>query len=160
MKVNRWTIGKLAGAVSSALLCLLVGVTVLAVALRYVLGTPLSWSEELSTLMMMWIIMIGAVFAKGKDGMLRMDIIFNVMPPRMQRCMAVLQELVHCLLFGMMTYFGYRLAVHAGAKTMPLLGVPMFWLYMALPVGAAGMLLMTLVRLWSDVDGQEEESWD
>ncbi len=160
MKLNRWSIGDVAGAAAAALLCVLVLMTVLAVALRYVAGSPLAWSEELSTLMILWIVMIGAVYAKRKDAMLRMDIFFNLMPPGLRRVLTILQEIIHCLLFGLMIYFGFKLALHAGAKTLPLLGVPVFWLYASLPVGACGLLLMSLFSLWDAVTGEKEASWD
>ena len=157
MKLDRWSIGDVAGTISAGLLCVLVIVSVFAVGMRYLAGDPLAWGEEFSILVLLWLIMSGAVYAKRKDSMLRMDIVYNLLPVRLRHILDVAQELVHCALFGLMIFYGYKLAAHAGAKTMSLLAVPMFWLYISLPVGAAGLLLMSLSRLWGMAAGKREE---
>lgn len=154
---HRWNPGDLAGSLAAGLLLILVILSVSAVALRYIVGNPLSWSEELSVLMLLWIIMIGAVYAKRKNAMLCMDIIYNLMPARLRGILDVVQELVHCTLFCLMIVYGYKLAVHVGSKTMPLLGLPVFWLYLSLPVGAAGLLIVSLLRLRNLLAGKREE---
>ena len=156
MKLNRWFIGDLAGNIAAILLAALVIVAVSAVLLRYIAGSPLSWSEEFEVLTLIWIIMIGAIYAKRNNTLLRMDILFNVLPASVRRPLAIFQELVHCGIFFLMIRYGYGLAMQVGAKTMPLLGIPLFWLYLALPVGACGMLIITLIQLYDMITGKGE----
>lgn len=156
MAWNKYSLGDLAGWISSIILVWLVVLAVTAVFMRYVAEAPLAWAEEMEQLSLLWIILTGAVFAKSRKALLRVDILYNLFPAGARRVLSIFQELVHCVIFGLMVYYGYKLAAHVGAKTMPLTGIRMFWLYLSLPVGACGMGIITLIQLWELVTGREE----
>lgn len=157
MKLSRWIVADVCGFVSSVMLALLVGVAITAVFLRYIAGNPLSWSEEFEIFTLLWIIMTGAVVAKKNNGLLRVDILVNLLPLTAQRFITIITELVHVLVFCLMIYFGYNLAMQLGTKTMPLLGIPLKWMYISLPVGASGMLIITLIQLYDLITKKEAE---
>lgn len=160
MKAKKWLVGDCAGWIAGLMLAFLVCVAVGAVFFRYVAGAPLSWAEEMETLTMLWIIMVGGIYAQRNGTLLRMDLLYNLLPRSAQRISDIIHEVVLSAMFGVMAWFGWKLALQVGDKTLPLLGVKLFWLYLSLPVGAAGMLLMTLVRLYGRLTGQTGERAD
>jgi len=157
MKVTRWIIGDLAGIVAACLLSCLVLLAVGAVIFRYVVGAPIAWTEEVQTLLLLWIIMIGMIYGKRKNLLLRMDIVYNMLPSGIRRGLAIFQELVNIILFCMMAYYGYKLALQVGAKLSSMLQIPLLWLYLSLPVGAVGALIITLLQLNELIRGREVE---
>ena len=155
MKLTRWSIADLAAIIASGMLAILVGVAISAVFLRYILGTPLSWAEEVEIFTLLWTIMTGAIYAKRNNSLLRVDILVNLLPPSGQRALAILNEFIHIGIFSLMIYYGYNLAIQLGTKSMPLLGIPLKWLYISLPVGAAGMLIITIFQLYELITNKE-----
>jgi TRAP-type C4-dicarboxylate transport system permease small subunit len=160
MKYDKWIIGEVAGNIAACLLACLVAFAVSAVLFRYLFHAPIAWAEEVESLALLWIIMIGAVYAKRKNTLLRMDILYNLMPPSARRYVAIFQELAHCSIFCLMIVYGYRLALQVYDKGTSLLNISLYWLYLSLPVGACGMLLMTVFRLGRMIRDREDEPWD
>ena len=157
MKLSRWFLGDLAGIMAAALLVALVTLAVSAVVFRYAVGAPLAWAEEVESLLLLWIIMIGLVYGKRKNMLLRMDILLNLFSPGVRRVVMIIQECVHVGMFGLMAYYGYTLALQVGSKGTSMLGIPLYWLYISLPIGAAGALVIAAVQLYCQVTGQEAE---
>ena len=157
MKVTRWFVGDLAGVIAGCLLSCLVMLAVGSVIFRYIVGAPIAWTEEVQTLLLLWIIMIGLIYGKRKNILLRIDIFYNMLPPGMRRAVSIFQELVHVVLFCMMAYYGYKLALQVGTKLSSMLQIPLLWLYLSLPVGAVGALIITLLQLNELLRGREVE---
>jgi TRAP-type C4-dicarboxylate transport system permease small subunit len=153
---GKWFVGDVAGILSTCLLSILIILAVSAVVFRYLVGSAIAWTEEIETFLMIWIIMIGAIYAKRTNSLLKMDIFFNMAPPAVKRFLGIFQELVHCGIFLLMIIYGYRLAVQVGNKGTSLLEIPLYWLYISLPIGAGGMLLVTLAQLYDLIRGQED----
>jgi TRAP-type C4-dicarboxylate transport system permease small subunit len=161
MKYDKWIVGEIAGGVAACLLACLVVFAVSAVLFRYLFHDPIAWAEELESLGLLWIIMIGAIYAKQKNSLLRMDILYNMMSPATRRYISILQEFAHCLIFCLMIVYGYRLALQVQGKGTSLLNIPLYWLYLSLPVGACGMLLMTLLRTGALIRAKgTDQSWE
>lgn len=156
MKLSRWSVAELAGWVSAGFLSCLVITAVSAVFLRYVFKTPLMWAEELEVLFMLWLIMTGSIYAKRHNLMLRVDILYNLLPPSCKRGIDIFQESFFCVIFCIMGYYGYMLATQVAIKTMPMLGLSMYWLYLSLPVGAIGMLIVSVFQLYALFTAKEE----
>ncbi len=157
MKSSRWLLGDIAGNVAACLLAFLVVMAVSAVVFRYLVGAPLAWAEEVEQLTLLWIIMVGLIYGKRKNLLLRMDILYNLLPERTRHYVSVFQECVHCVLFALMAFYGYKLALQVGSKPTSMLGIPQFWLYVSLPVGAAGSLVITLIQLYDLLFGKEAD---
>jgi TRAP-type C4-dicarboxylate transport system permease small subunit len=154
-------IGEAAGGIAACLLACLVIFAVGAVLCRYLFHAPIAWAEEVESLGLLWIIMIGAIYAKKRNTLLRMDILYLMLPPAARRCAAIFQELAHCAVFCLMIVYGYRLALQVYDKGTSLLNIPLYWLYLSLPVGACGMLLVTLAQLGGMICGKgDDQPWD
>lgn len=155
MKLSRWSIADACAIIASCMLGILISIAVIAVFLRYAMGRPLAWAEEIEIFTLLWTIMTGAVYAKKQKTLLRVDILVNLMPPRVQHLLSIISELLHVGIFCLMIYYGYNLAMQLGTKSMPLLGIPLKWLYISLPVGAFGMLVVTIFQLYDLITNKE-----
>lgn len=92
----------------------LVGMLVLVISdpiLRYLVGKPFYWSNEVSTFMMieMCLISIGVGFAKGKH--VRVTLIFNRLPGKVQDVLWIVASLITLFYSGLLMYAVTRLAL-------------------------------------------------
>ncbi|TQS73068.1 TRAP transporter small permease [Rhodobacteraceae bacterium] len=125
----------------------LVVITTAAVVARYLLGTPIQWTEEMSGLLMIWIVFLGAIGCEIEDSHLRIDVVTNLLNKAMQRGLDMVVGLASAGLLGWMAWLGYELAERAAMKKTQILRVSWFWLDIAVTVGAAAMAIVMLVRV-------------
>jgi TRAP-type C4-dicarboxylate transport system permease small subunit len=78
-----------AAAVSAALMAAVLGVVLLGVARRYLFGAPLTWSDELTVILFMWSVFWTAAFAVPLREHVAFDLVFETLPPRAARIVAI-----------------------------------------------------------------------
>ncbi|MEJ8821377.1 TRAP transporter large permease subunit [Variovorax humicola] len=114
---------------------------------RFVLHAPLVWSDELSSILFLWLAMFGAAVALRRGEHMRMTAVVSSAGPQG----AALLEAVAtgaCLVFlAMVLYPAWDFASEEAAVTTPALGISNAWRAAALPVGLALMTLFAVLRL-------------
>jgi C4-dicarboxylate transporter, DctQ subunit len=128
--------GKLDDWLGAALVVVLVLNTVCSVFMRYVLDAPLQWVEELAIAVFIWTIMIGMVSAMKARMHISIDILVLLLPPTAQRVSRICNDLLSAVILVVIGVLGLQLAFESGGKIMPLLGIPYFYIDIAVPVGA------------------------
>ena len=76
---------KLAGGVAVALIATMFASFLLQIFFRYVLGRPLGWTEEVTVLCWVWVVLWTAAFLISDREEVRFDIIYTAVPPRVRR---------------------------------------------------------------------------
>jgi TRAP-type C4-dicarboxylate transport system permease small subunit len=112
---------------ANIVLSILVGLMVLTVLLqvfyRYVLLSPLSWSEELARFTFVWITFLGGAMALGKHLHFGIDYFVNKFPPKLRELLeAMTTSLV--LVFVIVLFFK-GVAVAGAARTFKSAGLGM-----------------------------------
>ena len=127
-----------------AALCLIVALQVLA---RYLLAHPLSWTEELSTILFVWITMIGASLALKNGEHFAVELLHPRLGPRARLTLRsfVLAVLVACSLLLLVK--GGEFAWRNRLSLTPTLELPRAVPYAAIPFGGALMLVRSLAML-------------
>src|SRR5215212_8723674 len=87
---------RLAAAVSALLIAAVLLAVLLGVARRYGVGVPLSWTDELSAVLFVWMVFWTAAFAVPLGEHVAFDLALESLPPRAQRVIAI----VACTLVG------------------------------------------------------------
>jgi TRAP-type C4-dicarboxylate transport system permease small subunit len=135
-------------------LTLLMGALVLdvlwQVASRYLLRRPSSWTDELATMLIVWVALLGASVAFIRRSHLGVDYFVEKLPPRAR----LLSELLGYALVGL---FAAAVLLVGGIKLVvltllteqvsPALGVKMGYVYLALPVSGGFILLFAVEAL-------------
>ena len=111
------------------------------------------WTEELSRYIFIWISYLALSVAIRKRSSIRVDIIYDKLPERLQNISWIIVETLFLVLTGVITYFGWgqieRLLTfpqHTTALRIPFL-VP----YLILPLGFGLMCLRLLQRIWGQM---------
>lgn len=147
---RRPTIEEIIGA---ALMIGMVIILFIQVVSRFVFSNSLSWSEEISRYMFIWLIYLclGVVALRGEH--IVIDVLVLRMEPRLRR-------ILHTVALGIALVLNIFLLVVAAdiahsiqqiGQTSAALGLPMWTVYAALPVGMLIAIVRTvqaLVRLW------------
>ena len=127
------------------------GVLVLAVLvtatvfLRFVVGSPPHWAEELPRLVLVWTTLVGAVVCSHRRTHLEAGIApLLVRSPRYRRHIHAFNDLVLVALFALLGKAGWDLAQLTMSQTTTALQMPAGILYLAVPVGCAALALVHL----------------
>jgi TRAP-type transport system small permease protein len=109
---------------------------------RFVLGLPLSWSEEFQKFGHIWMVMLAIPVAYRRGAHLGMDMLLRLLPAVTQRLVGLLTELLWLLLA--LAIGRYTLVIMQIAKTQesPGLGLPMDWVYSGMVIGSAYLALV------------------
>lgn len=117
---------------------------------RYVFSLSLSWPEEVSRYLFVWLVFIGSAAAIGAGESLVVDSLSELSPPRYQHILRVIAPIGGLVGIGILVYTSLPLLMGpVGRTASPASGVTLFWVYIAVPVGctlAAIFLIDGLVR--------------
>ena len=118
---------------------------------RYLFNAPPSWSEELARFLQVWIALLASALCIQQGMHLGVDYLLYAVP---QRARAALEVLVHLLVTGFLLLLlvqGTKLLEVAAVQTSPAMGINMWYAYLAVPVGAALMLVESVLKLGESV---------
>jgi len=114
---------------------------------RYGLRQPLIWSDELASILFLWLAMLGAAVAFRRSEHMRMTAIVANTKPSMRAyldCVATCAALAFVILIA---WPSYEYAYEESFITTPALQIPNIWRAAALPVGIGLMALFAFLRL-------------
>ena len=110
---------------------------------RYAMGSQASWTEELARFLLIWIGILGAAYAAGKDMHLAIDLLMPRLKEEGQKRLKILISfLIVLFAFTVMVIGGIRLIyiTHVLGQLSPALRVPMAVIYSVVPL--SGILVV------------------
>ena len=136
-------------------------ITLVAVFFRYVLQSPIIWSEEAARYLMVWSTMLGISIATRQKAHLGIDIFVSMAPKKLQRALEIFSTLMMIVMFVFLTIISIvfiQSAIRTG-NVSPMLRIPFYIIYLALPLGfglSAVRSVQDLVDVIKGVDRKEE----
>jgi len=129
---------------------------------RYVLNASLIWAEELCRYILIWqsFLLIGIAYHQGE--LIVLDVLSGRVSPAIRFLIRLIVALPVCYFLYLMVRHGLVFAGRFSAQTIPaidfiwtsLVGqpahLPIFWVYVSVPVGCAILLIHILAGLVSD----------
>ncbi|HTV74885.1 MAG TPA: TRAP transporter small permease [Candidatus Acidoferrales bacterium] len=115
---------------------LVVGVLVivaLQIVFRFFLHSPLSWSEELATYVLVWTAFLGLAIAQRDHSHISVQIFPKINASPLGRWSAWVGMVV---LFCLIGSGGFNLAIQNGEEQSPAMGLPFWVVYMILPISS------------------------
>ncbi|MBM3521945.1 MAG: TRAP transporter small permease [Alphaproteobacteria bacterium] len=130
-----------------AALVLLVLLVVSAVAVRYfgIFGGSLHWADEAGRFTMIWLAMLGSVVALDRGAHLAVTLLPDALSPTAQRIVTALANLLSAAFVIVLAWKGFELSQRTMRQVSPSLGLPMGYVYLAIPVSAAVMAVQLLL---------------
>jgi tripartite ATP-independent transporter DctM subunit len=114
---------------------------------RYVLHAPLIWSDELASMLFLWLAMLGAAVAFRRSEHMRMTAVIASAGPAMRAYLDVFATCAALAFLLLVVRPAYDYAYDESFITTPALQISNTWRAAALPVGICLMALFSLLRL-------------
>lgn len=136
------------GLVCCSLLAGLVVVLAWQVFSRYAMNAPSSSTEEILRYGVIWMSMLGAAYATGQGSHLSVDMLRDRLSRTGKLRLDAVIALGFILFAGVVLIWGgWKGVAIASRQTSAVMQIPMSWVYLALPVSGALMILYSLLNL-------------
>lgn len=141
------TIGATVEVITALLVLVEIFVLLAGVTSRYIFRSPITWSDELASILFLWLAMLGAVVALRRGEHMRMTALVGKAGPAKREFLDTF-ALVAALAFLLpLVPLSFEFAHEEVIVTTPALGISSAWRASALPVGITLMLILGLLRL-------------
>lgn len=113
---------------------------------RFVLHSPLDWSEVLTRAAIIWAVMLGTALAFRQGSMIAVEFLRERMRGRALRITNALIHLVSLGFMAFLAWMGAQMTYRVRFQSIAGLEVSISWVYLAIPVGATLACLAILLR--------------
>ena len=119
---------------------------------RYVLHQPLIWSDELASMLFLWLAMLGAAVAFRRAEHMRMTAVIGSAPPAVRFYLDAVATCAALAFLLLIVHPAYEYAYEESFITTPALQISNSWRASALPVGICLMAVFAMLRLAREGD--------
>ena len=136
-------------------MCVVVGWNV---GLRYLTGNSLPWADEVARYTMIWMCFLGAGLALREGAHVALTNFQTALPIGAARALRGVVLMLLTIFFGVMIWMGWDYMSRAQFQLSAALRIRMFWVYAAMPVGFALLIVhLALIARRYLRDGLEAE---
>lgn len=118
---------------------------------RFVLGSPLIWTEEVSRYLFIYCALLGICTVAKYRGHVRIDFFVGLLPAVARKLIEMVFDIAVVVLLCYLIYIGYNMTLMQHRLLMVSLDLPMSWLYGAYPIATALLVLRLVQRLYRDI---------
>lgn len=154
MRVERVTT-RIALVLAVTLLALAATLAFYQVITRFVFNAPSMWSEVASRSLIIWAVFLGAAAAFRSDEMMRVEIIYSLLPPRWHWLLETLIAALCLTFFVVLAWYSAQMGYRVRNQTVAGLDVSIAWAYSALPVGSVFGIIAVIARYLQRVTDHE-----
>lgn len=122
-------------------------VTFMQVVWRFVLKSPLPWSQDVIRLCFTYLVFLGAAYCVKENAHLGIDVVVSLLKPKARRAVDLLISLVLLAFFVFLAYYGVAFTQTGGSQMAPYLPLRMSFYYASVPVSAVLMVFYMLLQL-------------
>ena len=146
----RW-LDSLLGSVIEGAAAILVAVEIVllsaGVIARYLFHSPITWNDELASILFLWLSMLGAVIATRRGAHMQMTSVITHASSRVRARLDILAAVACMALAAVLLHAGWDYAADEAMVTTPALGISSAWRAAAIPVGLGLLMIVVLVQL-------------
>lgn len=136
------------GHVGGVILAVMAGAVFLQVVLRYMGWAAIDGLEEVPRYLFVWLIVIGAASAMQRNEHTALDYVVERLGPRARALTVATTTAVGIFLFLYLIKLSFVLVPNAQLQTSAGLDLPLGYVFAAIPVGAALIILPMARKLW------------
>jgi TRAP-type C4-dicarboxylate transport system permease small subunit len=147
--------------VAALLLAVMFAAFIVQIVLRYILNFPSGWSQELTVVSWLWLVLWGAAFVVREREEIRFDLVYGSVRPRLRRAMAVVTALALIGLYGVSLPAVWDYVTFMKVEHTAYLGIRydhLYSIYVVFALAAIARYVWILWSSWRGVD-PEPEPW-
>ena len=114
---------------------------------RYVLRAPLVWTDELGTILFLWLAMLGSVVAYRRDEHIRLSVLVRRASPRVSEILTAVSSVVTAIFVIELMPASISFFKQEEIDVTPALSIPQSYVVLSIIVGLALILVIALLRL-------------
>ena len=114
---------------------------------RYVLHKPLVWTDELATILLLWLGMLGAVVAYRRGEHIRLSVLARRASPRVREILEAISSVVTAIFVLELLPGSFRFFKLEQIDLTPALEIPHSYIVLAVIVGLSLILILALLHL-------------
>jgi len=146
------------------LVVLMIGVMfaafLLQVIFRYLLQWPTGWSNELTVVLWIWVVLFGAAFVVREEEEIRFDLIYGAVRPRVRRVMTVIAAAALLVLYGCSLPAVYDYVTFMKVQKTAYLKIRFDWLFSIYVIFVVAVLARYLWLGWQALAEREPDETD
>lgn len=115
------------------------------VVMRYVFGTSLSWTEELSRYFFLFMVYLSTSLAAKQRTHIRVTAQFKIFPKRFKMYFLLFSDVIWVGLCAVFSYQGFKFVINMADKPLisPVLGFNLKWMFIIIPIS----FLLQVIRV-------------
>ena len=126
---------------------------------RYILNSPVAFTEELVRYSLIWTGFIGAAYAFSTREHMSLTLIRDKFTGKAHTALlVVIDGLILLMAIFVFTIGGFKLAVSASREFSALLGIPRSLVYSIAPISGVFIVLAQIINIYEDVTSEKVES--
>ena len=153
----RFFLDRIVGGVLALILGAMTVLVFVSVVLRYILNSPVTWSEELASLLFAWLTFVGAYVGFRTHSHIRIDTVTMFLPVGLRSAIRRIVTAGVLMVLGIFIWQGFSLVMTTWSLEFPAMEISRGYLYLSLPLGACMMLVAVLVSSRKAADGRSED---
>ena len=140
-------LGQLLGVPAALLVAAEIVVLLAGVIARYLFRHPLIWSDELASILFLWLAMLGSAMAFKRGEHMRMTALVSKMPPARRAFFDLLATTAALAFLLVILPYAWEYAVAEAVMLTPAMEISNSWRVAAMVVGFGAMAIFALLRL-------------
>ena len=132
----------------------------LQIAFRYLLNRPLGWTDEVTVLCWVWLVLWGAAFILSDKDEIRFDIVYGLVPERTRRAFTVISSLALVVLFVVSLPASWNYVLFMKREKSAYLGMPFDYLYSIYIIFSVACIVKHVRIAWNTFRGRESPEVD
>ena len=123
---------------------------------RFVLNSPVAFTEELVRYSLIWTGFIGAAYAFSTREHMSMTLVRDKFTGKAHTALLVaIDVLILLLAIFVITIGGFKLAVSASREFSALLGIPRSLVYSIAPISGIFIIIAQIINIYEDITGEK-----
>ena len=116
------------------------------VVMRFIFDQPSTWSEVLVRSVMIWTVYLAAAAGFREGAVIAAEILVRSIPRGLGKALQIFAGLASIVFLVVLVWTGMEMVGRTSTQRLAGLGIPISWVYLALPIGGALATLAVLVR--------------
>jgi len=158
-QAGRWLYRR-AENVLAAMLGLMFAAFILQIVFRYLLNLPIGWTNELSVILWIWLVLFGAAFVVREEEEIRFDLIYSAVGPGARRVMFLISAMVLITLYGISFPAVWDYVTFMKVESTAYMKIRFDWLYSIYVIFVVAVIVRYLWLSWQAMFGKAPKEFD
>lgn len=126
--------------------------------MRALVGNSLTWAEEVARYFYVWSVFLSISCTIRKRNILKVDLVLDLFPSKIRKVMEIVLDLINVVLYAFLAYYSVATVqgVYVSGQTSPALEIPMYLIYLVIPIGFTMASLRSIQKIYFDITGRDD----